>query len=113
MQTVLFISLCEDSKTSLYMLPFGCADLPLGAHIPVVGETVSFAVFKPQAKREILEPRNFEVVERSTYLQCDYESGAPYRAEVTLVLRDRGSAMRNEKGDGALGKADPVSRSQG
>lgn len=108
MQTQLLIQLSETSRTSLYALPFSEVDLPPGSHIPQSGERLTMCVLKPQAKREILEPRNFEVAERNTYLHCDPETGFPFRAEVTLVLTDLGSAMPNEHGVGALGDRDPI-----
>jgi len=108
MQTQLHLKLRDECRTRLYLLPFGAVDLPPGAYIPASGEVVTMPVFKPQAQREVLEPRNFEVVTRSSYFQLNEATDGLFRVEVTLELKDLGSAMPNEQGFGALGMQDPV-----
>lgn len=112
MTTRVYLELDEDSETSLYMLPVAYWDVPVGFELPTKGETVAFAVLKPQSAVEVLECRRFEVVKRSMFLQCDlWATDRPLTSnEVTLVLKDLGSTMLNDEGYGALGAIDSVGR---
>lgn len=79
--------LVPESRTTAYMLQVDHWVLPPGAPLPAQGETLRLAVNKFQAKPEIADVRNFEVVDRTMFFH-NTADGVLFRIEVTLHLKD-------------------------
>ena len=98
----------ENRRHSGYLLPVGCWELPDGAFIPSKGDTIALMSYSWGHDSKPLEPRYFEIIERTVWMVEDREDFSLARTDVHLTLRDLGPVMRNEEGLGALGRDDPA-----
>src|ERR1043165_2286520 len=82
----LYPELVDESRTDKFMLQVDHWDLPLGAPVPAKGDKLSLAVNKIQAKPEIYDILNFEVVDRKMFLH-NRADGSLFMIEVFIYLK--------------------------